>query len=77
MKKDKIVEFFYTIVIIVIAPLVLISWLPLMFKALLRYIADKDKSFYTFSDHLTDVRRQSKSFTKHLQEMRSKGIYVD
>ncbi len=77
MKKDTILGIIFAIVIIVIAPFILIRWIPWVIKAYIRYISDKDKSSYSFSEHLTDVRHESKSFNRHWREMASRGIHVD
>ena len=77
--KKKIIYYIITIIaLIVIVPFeLLFFWLPSLFKAFLRYISDKDKGSYTFTDYLDDVRRESKSFNKGWREAASKGIYVD
>lgn len=78
MKKifEKIYEVFLVIVVIAISPFVLLYQVPWMIKAFFRYISDKDED-YSFSDHLTDVRRGSKSFNKRWREAASKGINLD
>lgn len=78
MKKEIIYYIITIIALIVIVPFeLLFFWLPSLFKAFLRYISDKDKGSYTFTDYLDDVRHESKSFNRHWQKMASKGIYVD
>ena len=77
MRKENIICIIIIIALIFIVPFeLLLFWLPWLFKAFLRYLSDKDKS-YTFFDHLTDVRHDSKSFNMHWREMASKGIHVD
>ena len=78
MKKEIISYIITIIALIVIVPFeLLFFWLPSLFKAFLRYISDKDKGSYTFTDYLDDVRHESKSFNKHWREAAAKGIRVD
>lgn len=78
MKKENLKYIIIFIALIVIAPFAfMFYYFPLLPKAFIRYISDKDKGFHTFSDHLTSVRRNSWLFNKRYQEMRSKGTYVD
>jgi len=83
MKKEK--PICIIIALIVIAPFAFVFYfLPLLLKAVIRYILNfiryilnKDNGLYTFSNCLTDVRRESKLFNKRWREMKSKGTYVD
>ncbi len=78
MIKDILLGVIIFISNIVIVPFVLLFRLPWIIKAYRRYTHDvKDKSLYTFSEYLTDVRHRSKSFNKRWREMASKGIYLD
>jgi hypothetical protein len=77
MKKENKDVIIILITIIAIGPLVLMFRLPWIMKAFLRYISDKDKGSYTFTDYLDDVRHESKSFNKHWREAAAKGIRVD